>query len=118
MDNQENQEDNIKQLDQPKEKRPRGRPKLLPEERKPKKPTDPEYSKRYYEEHKNKEPKPKGRPKINLTKVYYKPKDPDYFKKYYLEKTKPKIDERELIALKYFLDKFQNEYKNEEKKQE
>jgi hypothetical protein len=60
-----------KEPTEPKEpKKPVGRPKLPPKE--------------------PKEPKRRGRPQINLTKVYYKPKDPDYFKTYYHEKTKIK----------------------------
>jgi hypothetical protein len=72
------------------QKRTRGRPKLLPEQRKPKQKTDPAYSRSYYLEHRKPDIKPRGRPKINNEKVYYKPKDPDYFKNYYLEITKPK----------------------------
>jgi hypothetical protein len=86
MDNQENQEDNIK------EKRPRGRPrKPKPPAEEPKEPKPlgrPRKPKN--QEPKDQEPKRRGRPQIYLIKPAYKPKDPDYFKKYYQEKTKIK----------------------------
>jgi len=115
MDNQENQEDN-NNIIQPKEKRPRGRPRKPKQE--PEEPKEPKPLGRPRKLKEPKEPKKRGRPQIHLIKPAYKPKDPDYFKKYYETKTKVKIEERELEALKYFLNKFQNELKNEEKKQE
>ena len=59
-------------------KRPVGRPKLTPEQKKPPKPRPPAE-------------RPVGRPKLSPEqRKPQKPTDPDYFKKYYLEKTKPK----------------------------